>query len=91
VTNVINKVEWAFLPSAPIGALLDGLSDDGIMALCARTGLGDRTLRRYVTGDSEHIRLDIADKIVVALGLSLYGVYGDTPIRHNVTNWDVAI
>ena len=86
--SVVDRVEYAFLPSAPVGELLDGMSDKALKALAEHVGTDERALRRYVSGESEHVRLDIADALAVTLGHHLFDLYGDTPIVHNVTALD---
>ena len=82
--NVTDKIEWAFLPAEPLALLLDDVGEDFYEHIARRVGVSDRTLNRYLNGESEYVRLDIADKLALALGSTLWDVYGDTPIIHHL-------
>lgn len=85
--SVIDKIEYVYLPAGPLRtALGDTRLDQSEVA--RRVGISDRALARYHTGESAHIRLDIADRLALVLGFHLFDLYGDTPIVHNVTALD---
>lgn len=86
--NVIDEVEWAFLPVAPLQDVLASVPEGRMTWLGDRVGLGEKALRRYMTGESQHVRLDIADNLLVTLGLHLFDVYGDVPVTRNLGHLD---
>ena len=65
------------LPVAPLAALLDRMiergTDSGV--LCDRLGISDRTLRAWRVGDRRSVRLDLADRILLELGLLWFDVW----------------
>ena len=78
--SVIDQVEFVFLPTAPLLAAIERLIPfDEYRLLCARAEVPERSLFRWRTGESQWVRLDVADRMAIALGSSLAEVWGDTP------------
>jgi hypothetical protein len=46
-----------------------------MMALAQRAGVPDRSIRRIVSGESAHVRLDLADKLAMAMDQPLGLMY----------------
>jgi hypothetical protein len=86
--TVIDNVERVYLPREPIATMLDSLTTDTLTDIVRRTGIGDRQLRRIMSGEAQHIRLDLADKLALALGYHLYDLYGETPTITSITALD---
>ena len=86
--SVVDRPERVYLPHEPLGSMLDSLTDETLQDIVRRTGIGDRQLRRIITGESRHVRLDLADKLALALGTHLYDLYGDTPTLRAVSHQD---
>ena len=86
--SVVDRPERVYLPNEPLGSMLDSLTDETLQDIVRRTGIGDRQLRRIITGESRHVRLDLADKLALALGTHLYDLYGDTPTLRAVSHQD---
>jgi hypothetical protein len=89
--RVIDQIEYRFLPAAPLageialylahprpGATI-GDRDFGKVGLARRAGVPARSLERLITGESRRVRLDLADKLAVAMGVPLALIYGDMP------------
>jgi len=86
--TVIDHIERVYLPSAPLVPMLSDLGDSNRKTLARRADVSERDLRRYASLESEHIRLDIADRLVMALGASLWEVWGDIPLSHQIRYLD---
>jgi hypothetical protein len=82
--TVVDRLEYRFLPIAPLAAEIQRYvahtEGDGYTAIARRAGTTERSVRRLVTGESAHVRLDLADRICLAMGTWLAFVYGDTPL-----------
>lgn len=77
--RVVDHAERVFFDPAPIVELLNRHRFEiGLIAKGA--GLHDKTVRRFLTGESAHIRIDVADKIAFALGTTLFDLYGDAEL-----------
>lgn len=76
--TVVDRIEAVWLDREPLAAevMRSGLSD---LALAKAAGVPPRTIYRFRTGESQHIRLDVADKVAYALGLPLALIYGTDP------------
>lgn len=78
---VDGPAEYVFLDATPIRRELrrarNGYSLEG---LARRVGVDSHTLRRYLNGESRHIRLDLADRVALAVGTTLWDVYRDAPL-----------
>lgn len=77
--RVVDRIEWVFFDPAPIVELLKPRRFE-IGAIARRAQLQDKTLRRFLDGESAHIRIDVADKIAFALDTTLFELYGDTEL-----------
>jgi hypothetical protein len=63
---------WAGrLPAAPLLELVDALAErEGAETVCARLGLSGRTVRAWRNGERGEVRVDVADRALLALGLN---------------------
>jgi hypothetical protein len=89
--SVVDRAEYRFLPAGLLVAEVHrylahpppgmGIADlgYGLEGLGRRAGVPARSITRLLRGESRHVRIDLADKLCVALGLTLALVYGDTP------------
>jgi hypothetical protein len=75
------------LDPAPLLALLDRVPIGELGALARRAGVSERAIRRYRTGESRHIDLDLADRLALALGSHLSLIYDDTPADPLPKGW----
>lgn len=68
------RVDRVLLEREP---LLQLMRDSGIPRelIAEQAGVSDRTLTRIVSGESQHVRRDVADKVTTALGMPLSVVY----------------
>jgi hypothetical protein len=82
--NAVDRVEWVFLPPEPLMSFVRQFGED-YRTVATRAGITERTLTRYLTGESRHIRLDIADKLAVAIDLPLTLLYGDADVIYAVS------
>jgi hypothetical protein len=80
--SVVDRIEKVGLPVEPIARELARLDDGDFATLAARADVSERALYRYRYGESRHVRIDIADRVALALGLSLFELYGDAPVEH---------
>ena len=76
--SVIDRVEFVGLPPEPLLAAITsvGLPD---IVLGAAAGVPPRSVYRLRVGESRHVRIDVADKLALAIGVPLWLIYGDTP------------
>ena len=77
--TVVDRLEYRFLPIGPLVAEIER-HPDSYSVIARRAGTTERSVRRLVTGESAHVRLDLADRICFAMGTWLALVYGDTPL-----------
>lgn len=78
--TVIDRPEYVFLSREPLLGELERLNGDvGIVA--RRAGVPERTLLRIRTGESRRVRIDVADKLAVALGIPLEALYNGEGVR----------
>jgi hypothetical protein len=95
--SVIDRPEHVFLPTAPLVTEIErylieseaagehsGDLGFGITGLAMRAGMQERSVRRLLIGESLHVRLDLADRLALALGLHLALIYGDTPLIYDL-------
>jgi DNA-binding CsgD family transcriptional regulator len=77
--SVVDRVEWRYLDPTQLVEAIErsGLSD---LEIQHRAGVPARTIFRLRTVESTHVRLDVADKVAVALDLPLALIYGDAPL-----------
>jgi hypothetical protein len=76
--TVIDKLEWVYLQPEP---LVDALRGVEIRALSRRAKVPERSIDRLLRGESRHVRIDLADRLALALGLSLSLIYDvDAPV-----------
>lgn len=76
--SVIDRIEFVGLPPEPLLAEIDR-SGVNTEELARMSGVPARSVFRFRSGESQHVRLDVADKIAVALKVPLALIYGDTP------------
>ncbi len=76
--NVTDRIEFVGLPPEP---LVDTIARRGLtdVELAAEAQVTPRSIYRLRTGQSRHVRIDLADKLAVALGVPLAVLYGDQP------------
>jgi hypothetical protein len=90
--RVVDKPEHRFLPVQPLalemqrylavvgnGLLMSGDHGFGIDGLARTAGVPPRSVSRLLTGESRHVRIDLADKLAVAIDVPLALIYGDVP------------
>lgn len=87
--SVVDKREFVGLPPEPLLAEIDrsGLNAE---ELASMAGVPARSVFRFRSGESQHVRLDVADKIAVALNVPLTLIYGDTPAKSFHANGSTA-
>lgn len=70
--------EAIYLPPQPLLDAMDGFvngQDDGWEALARASGIHQRQMFRLRTGESTRVRLDVADKLAVAMNIPLALLY----------------
>ena len=72
--SVVDHIERVMLPREPLVAVLRPLNGQR-KQLARRAGVTERTVTRLMTGESKRVRLDVADKLAVALGIPLATIY----------------
>lgn len=77
--TVVDRREYVFLDPGPLLGAIKGWED---LDLEKVTGIPARTIYRYRVGESRHVRLDLADRLALAVGTHLYDLYGDAPLIH---------
>lgn len=77
--TVVDKLEYAFLPREPLVVRieLEGITEHELAKV---SDVPEKSIRRLLTGESAHVRIDLADKLCLGLGTSLWTVFGDTPL-----------
>jgi hypothetical protein len=78
--SVIDRVELRLLPRAPIVELLAELNGE-LGTVGQRARVPSRTLSRLLHDGGRWIRIDTADRLALALGTTLWDLYGDEPLR----------
>ena len=82
--SIIDRPEYVMLDPAPLLAemahfyraqLNNGHPDYSWEALAITAGVPARSLYRLRTGESRHVRVDLADRIAVAIGIPLSLIY----------------
>jgi ribosome-binding protein aMBF1 (putative translation factor) len=76
--SVVDRPEYVFLDIDPIVRELRRV--ENVSEVARRIGVDEHTLRRYLMGESRHIRLDLADRLALALGSTLWDLFGDAPL-----------
>jgi len=71
--RIVLRPERVFLPREPIVRELVKIESRREFAKIS--GISERTMYRIIVGESEHIRLDLADRIATALGTPLGLLY----------------
>ena len=80
--SVVDKPEQVFLPGAPLLAELDRCNGE-LSMIAMRAGVSERQILRYRIGESAYVRLDVADRLAVAMGIPLELIYaGHELIAH---------
>jgi hypothetical protein len=75
----VDGVEQVYLDAEPIQRELRSRVGQW-REIARRTGIDERAIFRWVSGESRHIRLDLADRLAFAFGIPLYLLYGDQPL-----------
>lgn len=70
-------VERVTLPVEPLLAELARYDDGELTILATRAGISARALYRYRYGESQAVRIDVADKLAVAMGTTSSLIWGD--------------
>lgn len=71
--TVVDKKERLFLPLPPLQEAMSTVDD--WEALARRAGVPAKTVHRLRIGESKHVRIDVADKLALALGWPLEVLY----------------
>jgi hypothetical protein len=77
--TVIDQIERIFLPRDPFVLAIrhwmithpDATQYDLVRRMGGSLAAGDRALRRIRSGESAHVRIDVADRIAMAVGIPL--------------------
>ena len=74
--TVIDQIERVFLPREPFIVAIDqwlagGVGDRTVRELAIRARTSERQINRIQTGESARIRIDLADRIALAVGIPL--------------------
>jgi hypothetical protein len=72
--TVVDRPEYVFLSLPPLVDELDRLNGD-LGMIAKRAGVPERTILRLRTGESQRVRIDVADKLAVAMGIPLELLY----------------
>ena len=72
--TVVDRPEYVFLSLPPIVGELERLNGD-LGMIAKRAGVPERTILRLRTGESQRVRIDVADKLAVAMGIPLELLY----------------
>jgi predicted Fe-S protein YdhL (DUF1289 family) len=72
--TIVDRPEYVFLSLDPIVDELDRLNGD-LGMIAKRAGVPERTILRLRTGESHRVRIDVADKLAVAMGIPLELLY----------------
>ena len=76
--TVIDRIERIMLPTEPLLGLLAQYRDDELIAELARkSGVSERAILRLRTGESRRVRIDLADKLAVAIGIPSAIIFGE--------------
>ena len=68
--SVVDRPERILIPAAPLVKLLEPYRDtEKLGELARRAGVPDRSIGRLLSGESARVRIDLADKLAVALGV----------------------
>jgi transcriptional regulator with XRE-family HTH domain len=72
--SVIDRVERVLLPRDPIVHELRRRRGE-LTTIALKSGVPERTITRLLSGESRRVRIDVADKLAVALGVPLATLY----------------
>jgi predicted Fe-S protein YdhL (DUF1289 family) len=72
--SVVDRPEYVFLSLPPLVGELERLNGD-LGMIAKRAGVPERTILRLRTGESRRVRIDVADKLAVAMGIPLELLY----------------
>jgi Helix-turn-helix len=75
-STAVDRIERVFLPREPIARELALLNGE-LATLSKRSGVSERTIGRIIAGESRHVRIDVADKLAVAIGKSAAQLWGE--------------
>jgi DNA-binding Xre family transcriptional regulator len=75
--RVTDRPEYVYLDTGPLLREIDRLieADGELQDLATMSGVSERAIYRLRSGESRHVRIDNADKLAVALGLTLELIY----------------
>lgn len=68
--RVVDRAERIMLPVEPLLTELARYRDGELTELATRAGVSERALYRYRYGESRRVRIDVADRLAVAMGLT---------------------
>lgn len=88
-STVVDEPEWVYLPVDPLREVLADVADDEWTTLARKAGVETRTIQR-LRFKHAHVRLDVADRLIVARGLTLEMVYRDVPLIRDISHPRVA-
>lgn len=72
--RAVDRIERVLLDSAP---LVIELRRRDQTALARRSGVSEKAIYRLLVGESRRVRIDVADKLAVGMGLTLSLIYTD--------------
>lgn len=76
--TVVDRAEMKFLPVGPLRAAMKREGYEPAL-LARRAGVDSRSVHR-VRYENRWVRFDLADKLALALGTTLWALYEDTPL-----------
>ena len=85
--TVVDKKEPLYLPLSPIVDIMVAEVTDW-EGFARRAGVPARTVHRLRVGESKHVRIDVADKLAIALGWPLEVIYQGV---ESVSNTDLRL
>ena len=75
---VDRQLDYVWLSPEPLVRVLRGVE---IRTLSRRSNVPERSIDRLLRGESRHVRIDLADKLALAVGIPLSLIYGpDAPV-----------
>ena len=75
--TAVDRPERVLLPLEPLLQALVQVPETELSVLARRAGITPRTIYRYRYGESQHVRIDVADKLAVAMGTTSSLIWGE--------------
>jgi hypothetical protein len=79
--SVVDNPERILLDPVPLLVEIGKLCDGDFRWLADVSGVPERSIHRLRTGESQHVRVDLADKLAVGLGLTLEMIYNGAGVK----------